>query len=189
MIGLDTILQHTLPEVPQWSIFGNAAEFEALPDETKDQVFFLNKEATSYLLDLLHSARLVTEGGWNPFKDNFKTVETFDKFYNTDESRQLLKKWLYQRGIPFSNQVFLLETNDNAVVATWKMIIRHSPFIFPGDDAVVFDKSLNWCLFFYHENIMFFGRDRIYDPAEDEKRMLELNERKKKYPGFRHPYL
>ncbi|WP_028786931.1 hypothetical protein [Terrimonas ferruginea] len=188
MPGLDTILQYTLPATPQWSIFGSADEFNNLPDATKDQVSFLNKKATDYLSDLLHTARLITGGGWEPFQQNFKMVETFDQFYADDESRQLLKKWLYHRGIPFSNQVFLLQTNENAVVTTWKMILRYSPFIFPGDDVAIFDQTLNWCLFFYHENKLFFVRDRLYDPAEDEQRMQELNERKKKYPQFRHPY-
>lgn len=189
MIGLDTILHYTLPATPRWSFLGNADEFDKLPDATKDQVCFLNKEATDYLSDLLHTARLITGGGWNPFQQNFKTVETFDRFYNDEESRQALKKWLYHRGIPFSSQVFLLETNENAVVTTWKMLLRYAAFVFPGDDVAVFDRSLNWCLFYYHENKLFFGRDRIYDPAEDEQRMKELNERKNKFPQFRHPYL
>ncbi len=189
MISLDNLLQYTVSATPKWSLFGDAAAFEALPQETRDQVSFLDKKATDYLLDLLHTARLITGGGWEPFQQNFKTVETFDRFYENDESRRLLKKWLYHRGIPFSRQVFLLETNENAVAITWKMLLRYSPFIFPGDDVAVFDSSLNWCLFYYHDNKMSFGRDRIYDPAEDEQRMRQLNERKKKYPQFRHPYL
>jgi hypothetical protein len=69
------------------------------------------------------------------------------------------------------------------------MLLRFSPFIFYGDDVAVFDRSINWCLFYYHENDMFFGKDRKYDAGENERMMAELNERKKKYPQFRHPYL
>jgi hypothetical protein len=190
MVELSNILQFTVPVPEDWTAFGNAAEFATLPDETKDQVYFLNSEATDYLFDLIHSAALVTGGGWDPFaKGNFKNVEQSNGFPTDDEGRQAMKKWLYHRGIPFSDQVFLLEQSRHAIATTWKMLIRYSPFIFPGGDVVVFDRTLNWCLFYYHENEFFFGRNRQYDSSADEIRMQELNERKKKFPGFRHPYL
>jgi hypothetical protein len=44
-------------------------------------------------------------------------------------------------------------------------------------------------LFFYHEDQLFFGSGPVYDATNDEKKMEELNERKKNYPQFRHPYL
>jgi len=72
---------------------------------------------------------------------------------------------------------------------TWKMLIKYSDCLFIMDDVMVFDNTLNWCLFFFHEDKMFFGKDNIYDPTEDLKRMEELNERKRKYPDFKHPYL
>lgn len=190
MIDLDHILNYTVPRPDSWTLFGNGEQFDALPAETKDQVLFLNREASDYLLDLLHVSRLVTGGGWDPFtKGNFKTVETFDQFNSSDESRQLLKKWLYRRGLPFSGQVFLLTNVDCAIITTLKMVIRYSADIFPFDDTVIFDRTLNWCLFFYHENLMSFGRDKMHDASEDEKMMAALNERKKKFPQFRHPYL
>jgi hypothetical protein len=190
MIDLENIISYTIPRPNGWTVFGNAEEFDALPVATKDQIFFLTREATGNLIDLAHTARLVTDGGWDPFsKSNFKTVETFRDFWSNDESRQLLKKWLYHRGIAFSNKVFLLQNSELGILTTWKMVLRYSPFIFPGDDTMIFDRTLNWCLFYYHEDMMFFGRDISYDPSEDEKKMEELNERKRKFPAFRHPYL
>lgn len=190
MIDLDNIFSYTVPRPEGWSIFGKAGDFDALPQATRDQAFFLNKPATDGLIELAHAARLVTDGGWDPFSgSNFKTVETFNDFSSTDESRQHLKKWLYQRGIAFSNWVFLLQNTEPGIMITWKLVLRYSPFIFPGDDVMIFDRTLNWCLFYYHEDTMFFGRDISFDPSEDEKKMQELNERKKKFPSFRHPYL
>lgn len=189
MIDLQHISDFSVSPPPGWTIFGSEEQFRALPDATKDQIVFLDKQATDYLLDLAHTSRLITSGGWDPFKDNFRSVETFNRFSCTDESRQLLKKWLYHRGIRFSNQVFVLQNNDNAILTTWKMILRYSPVIFPGDDVMIFDQTLNWCLFYYHEDMMFFGRDKIYDPSQDDQKMQELNERKRKFPQFRHPYL
>lgn len=191
MIDLENIKNFAVPRPDGWTIFGNAAQFDALPEATKDQVFFLSPEATDYLFDYIHIVQLITGGGWDPFaKGNFKTVETFHAFYGENKSRELLKKWLYHRGLPFSTMVFLLQnSNEPAILTSWKMILRYAPFIFPGDDVLVFDKTLNWCLFYYHENELFFGKDNVYDPAEDEKKMEALNERKKKFPQFRHPYL
>ena len=190
MIDLENIENFAIPRPDGWTIFGNAAQFDALPEATKDQVFFLSQEATDYLFDYVHIVQLITGGGWDPFaKGNFKTVETFHAFYGDEEGRQLLKKWLYRRGLPFSNRVFLLQnSNESAILTTWKMLLRYAPFIFPGDDVLVFDKTLNWCLFYYHENKLFFGKDNVYDSSEDEKKMEALNERKKKFPQFRHPY-
>lgn len=190
MIDLNNIKQFSEPRPAGWTAFGNAEQFDALPDATRDQIFFLNKEATRFLSEFLEVANLITGGGWNPFaKGNFKQVEEFHQFFHGEESRQALKKWLYRRGVPFATWVFLLQNSENAILTTWKMTLRYSPFIFYGDDILVFDRTLNWCLFYYHENNMFFGRDNIYDPREDEKKMQEWNERKKKYPQFRHPYL
>jgi hypothetical protein len=189
MIDIENIKSFSVPRPDGWSIFGNAAQFDALPDATKDQVYFLNPGASAYLLDYAHTVKLITGGGWDPFeKGNFKTVEIFDAFYGDEESRQLLKKWLYHRGLPFHTMVFLLQSNEPAILTSWKMILRYSAFIFPGDDVLIFDKTINWCLFYYHENKMFFGKDRVYDPSEDDKMMEALNERKKNFPSFRHPY-
>lgn len=190
MIDLYNIKQYSEPRPNGWTAFGNAEEFDALPAAKREQVFFLNKQATDYLFHYLEFGNLVTGGGWEPFaRGNFKHVEEFHDFFHGDKSRQTLKKWLYRRGLPFATEVFLLQNSEHAILTTWKMVVRYSPFIFYGDDVLVFDHTLNWCLFYYHENNMFFGRHNVYDPSEDEKKMREWNERKKKYPQFRHPYL
>ncbi|MES2429821.1 MAG: hypothetical protein V4556_02725 [Bacteroidota bacterium] len=177
------------PQAP--TLFGTAAEYDALPETHKDQILFLDKPSSDYLDSFLSDAHIITGGSWAPFeKGNFKQVETFDKFYNNEESWQLLKKWLYNRGISFDTWTFLLEENNEpAIMLTWKMVIKYSHDIFRGSDTVVFDKTLNWCLFYFHENELFFGKDNIYDPADDNKRMEALNERKKRFPDFKHPYL
>jgi len=134
---------------------------------------------------------MITGEFWDPFaKGNFKTVETYDRFYGIQASKQELKKWLFNRGIAFPTWVFvLMAANEPPMLMTWKMMIKNVEHLFFGDDVMVFDKTANWCLVCYHGKRMFFGRDKIYDPAEDERTMTELNERKKKYPRFKHPFL
>ena len=147
--------------------------------------------AQKYIFEFASSAHLVTGGFWDPFaKGNFKTVEEFDRFYGIQASKQDLKKWLFNKGIAFHTWIFvLMAANEPPMLMTWKMMLKYVEYIFFGDDVMVFDKTLNWCLVYFHENQMFFGKDKVFDPAEDEQRMKELNERKKKYPQFKHPFL
>ena len=101
-----------------------------------------------------------------------------------------LKKWLYKRGISFGTWVFVLEnSNDQAILTTWKMVVKYSSELFIMPDMMVFDRTLNWCLFYFHEGKLFFGKDNIYDATDDYKTMEEHNERKKNFPQFKHPYL
>lgn len=193
MVDLDNIRNFTTDKPPGWTLFGTPREFEELPPTHRAQIRFLNKEAIDYIYQFSgRSFNLVSGDLWDPFaKGNFRAVEKFYDFTNFKESWQHLKKWLYQRGIPFSTWVFVLPNGIcGPMLTTWKMVVRYSRDLFLIDDVMVFDRTLNWCLFFFHENELFFGKDPAgYDPAEDLKRMEALNERKRKYPQFKHPYL
>jgi hypothetical protein len=190
MIDLDNIHQFTTPR-PDLNFTGTGKDFDALPPTHKEQILFLNSAADKFIFEFASSARLLTGGFWNPFeKGNFKTVETFDHFYGIRESQQELKKWLFNRGIPFDTWVFvLMGDNSPAMLMTWKMMLKCVAHLFFGYDVMVFDKTTNWCLVYFHENEMFFGKDKVFDATEDEEHMKALNERKKKYPDFKHPYL
>ena len=193
MVDLDNIRNFTVPRPDTSTWFLTAREFDALPETHKDQILFLDKVASDYIYSFTGpSFNLVSGDLWDPFaKGNFKHVEEFTDFTNHPESWQHLKKWLYQRGIPFSTWVFVLPNGiGGPILTTWKMVVRYSRDLFIMDDLMVFDRSLNWCLFFFHEDRLFFGKDPAgYDTTEDDRRMEALNERKKKYPQFKHPYL
>lgn len=68
------------------------------------------------------------------------------------------------------------------------MVVKYSPSIFFHSDVTIFDSTLDWCLFYFHEEECFFGRCKTYDPTDDYKRMEALAEVKKKYPHFTFPY-
>ncbi|MDB5203559.1 MAG: hypothetical protein JWQ27_2968 [Ferruginibacter sp.] len=190
MIDIDNIRHFTMPR-PDPNFIGTAIEFDELPETHREQILFLDKAAGKYIFEFAVSARFITGGLWDPFaKGNFKTVEHYDRFYGIQDSKQELKKWLFNRGIPFSTWVFVLPgANQPPMLMTWKMMVKYVEHIFFGDDVVVFDHTGNWCLVYFHENEMFFGKDRSYDPAEDDQLIADLNERKKQYPQFKHPFL
>lgn len=190
MVDLLNIRHYTTARPAGWTLLGTEAEFDALPPTHQAQVLFLDPQASAYIHQFLDAAGLVTGGLWEPFaQGNFRDVATFSDFRRTDESRQALKKWLYRRGLPFGTWVFVLSNNDHPLLMTWKMLIKYADRMFTIDDVVVFDPTQLWCLVFFHEDQLFFGKDKVYDPAGDEARMRALNEKKRRFPHFRHPYL
>lgn len=191
MISLDNIESHTIPAMGHYNIFGSPAELEAMPTTHQQQLFLLDPAANTYIYEMLGVMRLLSGGFWDPFKEkNFKEVETYVHFPAAEADRQAIKKWLYKRGIPFSRKVFVLpDGEENAVYTSWKMLLHYSPALFIATDIVVFDAGFNWCLVYFHEGKMFFGKNIHHDLTNDRLLMEYLNERKRKYPQYRHPYL
>jgi hypothetical protein len=102
VIDIGNIKQYQIERPDRWSLFGDTGDFDRLPPAHKDQIAFLDKTATGFLHDFLTVAKLVANND-DPFsKNNFKTVEHYTKM--ADEAG--LKKWLYNRGIPFKEEVF-----------------------------------------------------------------------------------
>jgi len=190
MIDIENIKSFTV-ERPPHSIFGTAAAFDLLAETHREQILFLDPVASEYVWSFSNAAHLLTGGLWAPFKKgNFKEVDEFNQFYGTPESKHFLKKWLYKRGIAFGTWVFLLEeSNNQAILTTWKMVVKYAADLFISNDLMLFDKTLNWCLIYFYHDQLFFGRGNVYDATEDYKQAEELNERKKRFSQFKHPYL
>jgi len=102
MIDIENLKQYQIKRPDKLSLFGAAEDFDTLPASHKDQIFFLDKTATDFLYKLLRAAKLIANND-DPFsKNNFKTVEHYTQM-NENEG---LKKWLYNRAIPFKDEVF-----------------------------------------------------------------------------------
>lgn len=80
---------------------------------------------------------------------------------NPDEDSRI-RKWLYRCALPFDQEIFLSWEPKCAIKTTWKMLVKHwSSFYYPGsDDLVVIDRSLDWCVLFFHELELHFGTNR-----------------------------
>ncbi len=70
-----------------------------------------------------------------------------------------VRKWLYQRGVPFRARVWLSYQPDCAIETTWKVLVKYwTAFYYPiSDDLTVTDGSLTWALLLHHEHEVFFG--------------------------------
>ena len=168
MVTLENIEQHTIPfDRFRYKRRFTEEQHNVLPPQHLEQIKSLDKEAARLLMDVT-----VGSGNFNkwPFGDpNFRYVEKL-QIPSYLEREQPVKKWLYQCGLPFDQQVFASWDNESAAITTWKMIVKYwSDFYYPSsDDLIIVDKTLNWALLFYHEDIIVFGTN-----AERSARICE----------------
>ncbi len=180
MISFENIKEFATGFPVQWSFLGEPEEANALSQEHKDQVFFLNKEATKFLYQYITSSKMISGPIWKPFNEQyFKTIEEFKVGIDCKDE---LKKWLYNRGIPFRQFVFIDEDFcGQAVMLTWKMLIKYWDGLFLHNDLIIFDQTLNWGLFYFHHDVLYFGKDKIYDKEIEYQKTKEANELRQKY--------
>jgi hypothetical protein len=192
---LDELKSHRIDPPQVWTVFGAPEDFNTMPKVHRDQVIFLDKEAGDFLANYLKASRMYypphsppnepsEESSHWPFRFNyFKTIEKL-MYPEADK----LKKWLFNRGIPFRAEVFVLADDGPEIITTWKMIVKYAPVLFWRGDVEVFDKTLNWGLYFFHEDAIFFGKDNINSGEIDQKSMAEINEAKRLFPDASFPY-
>jgi hypothetical protein len=61
------------------------------------------------------------------------------------------------------------------------MVVKYWEGLFFSDDIIIFDETLNWGLFYFHEDKLFFGNEKIYDKEFEYQKTIELNELKTKF--------
>lgn len=135
---------------PYWTLLGDAVDLRKILPHHREQLFFLNKKAADFIYTYIDELQVLDKQLWQPFKNHdFKLKEK----YQTNSDFQSYKKWLYQRGIAFSNWVLVLPNyNSHPMLMTWKMVLKYTSDIFgTSDDILIFDFSQSWYLFHYHE--------------------------------------
>ena len=172
--------QYWADEFPKvWSFLWSPEEAQGISAEHKDQIHFLNKEGTRFLNDLLDTTKMTKHLPYHPFKDYFGKIDTFEITNNCEKD---IKKWLYGKEIPFSKYVYIdSERSGQSVMLTWKMVIKYWKGLFFSEDIFIFDSSLEWAMFYYHENELYFGTDIIYNVREEERKLIEVNKFLTKY--------
>ncbi|MEC7121096.1 MAG: hypothetical protein VXW65_14510 [Pseudomonadota bacterium] len=93
---------------------------------------------TSFALtDFKHEQVMLLEGVWG------------------DQARiTAVRDWLYQTGMPFSTQVFLLR-HEEVIATDWKTLVRYwDAFAW----SVGVDQTKSWLCAFHHEQVMTFMR-------------------------------
>lgn len=153
------------PEPYRWIYFA-PPQFRELSAEHQDQFYFLDAASTENVYEVVNSVDLLCgDDGWGntPFSGGcYDSVEHFERSGNEGG----LKKWLYRRSLPFKTDVLLLpvfKTESSPVIMTsWKMVSKYTETFFTGDNLIIVDPSLSWCLYYHHDDILHFARDRKY---------------------------
>jgi hypothetical protein len=136
--------------------------------EYRDQIFPLNVKAANFLWQYESDLRL---GDFlTSIDEKFKEIRAFEFSKNKDKE---LKKWLFNLGIPFSNKVYVSIQPDSGFILTWKMLIKYSSNLFFAYDLIIWDKTLNWILFYDHNDVFKFGMNRIYNSAIEGEKMVQ----------------
>lgn len=145
-------------------------EYEALSDEHKDQLFYLDKDSTELVYNTVHNFDILCgddDWGNKPFSAGcYEEVIKIEKWSGDEE----LKKWLYNRGVPFKSEVLIVPifgTEDACVLlSTWKMIAKYADNFFCSDNIIVADPELKWCLHYHHDEIIHFAKGRDFTSSE-----------------------
>jgi hypothetical protein len=78
-----------------------------------------------------------------------------------------IRDWLYSLGIPFQTPVVV--SDHNVMLSTWKTVVRFFETWEWMHDILVFDETLQWSLFFDHEDwIHFHSRNPQSTTASDQ---------------------
>ncbi len=169
-------LSEFITEFPKvWSFLGSPEEANAISAEHKDQIHFLNKEGTALINEFLDGSKMMYAKMGDVFnKEYFQNIETIAI---TEGCEPELKKWLFNRGIPFDSLVFVADDRSGqAVMLTWKMVIKYWEGLFFAHDLVIFDQTLTWGLFYFHHDYLYYGTGVIFDKEKEYQKRLELNE-------------
>lgn len=138
-------------------------QYNKLPDNHLKLLWPLDKEAASFLSSYIAETALHDD---SPFKNGFFRI--IDKAQILANNQRQVKKWLYQRGLPFDKLVFLSWSQENAMIVPWKVFIKYFDSFYYGssDDLTVIDQTLTWALLFYHEDEIYFGTNKKFKQSE-----------------------
>lgn len=139
-------------------------KYNVLPEIHLSQIKPLDKAASIFL------SNYVSETGLHaniPFKNNY--FRTIDKAKILENNKQEIKKWLYQRGLPFDKEVYLNYDQNNSLIVPWKIFIKYFDDFYYSDDLTIFDESLQWALLFYHEDEIYFGTKKDFVPSNNHE--------------------
>jgi len=161
-VGFDNILDHVIPMddfAMKWRFTDE--DYNRLPQLHLEQLRPLDRQASKFLWDYISATNLHND---IPFKRNF--FRNIDKVRVCEGNEKEIKKWLYQRGIPFDKMVFLSYQPGTAMIVPWKLLIKYFDDFDYGDDLTVIDLSLSWALLFYHEDEIYFGTNKDFIPSK-----------------------
>jgi len=173
MVSFENIQNYSIEFPDEWTFLWSAEEARQISNAHKDQIYFLNDEATNFVNRYLETSKIIGRLE-DPISQNyFNNIEKYQITENTAD----LKKWLFNTNLPFDKFVFTDCTSGGySIMLTWKMVIKYCEGLFFSEDLYIFDNTLNWALFYYHENEITFGLKKIYNKEIEYDKALIVNQ-------------
>jgi len=161
----DSIYEHVIP-MDDFSLKWRFTDekHDKLPSHHLEQLKPLDNVASKFLWDFVAKTNLHSDF---PFKKDF--FRTLDSVKILVDNEKEIKKWLYQRGLPFSKDVFLSWQPHGGMIVPWKLLIKYFDSFYYGasDDLTIFDQSLQWTVLFFHEDEIYFGTNKQFKPSNE----------------------
>src|SRR5262245_36909939 len=105
--------------------------YRVLPSVHLDQVRPLSAESSRRLWDL--TLPLLRDLPFTP--GLFSTVDSVLLDKATSSAIRDVRKWLFNRGVPFKSVVYLSYRPECSITTTWKMVVKYwDDFWYPGSD-------------------------------------------------------
>jgi len=170
MTKLTDILRETIPlQEHTWKWMFENEDGHLPTTEHLDQIFPLDSKASNYLWKFENEIKL------NTFAPETKRYfKDFEKFSFGDNMDKEVKKWLFNRQVKFDNIVYMTFQPTVAFAMTWKMAIHYSANLFFGHDTTIWDRTLNWALYYDHNDVFYFAKNRFYDGQEEKLKLDRL---------------
>jgi hypothetical protein len=149
-----------------------------LSAEFEDQIIPLTSEASKFLWNFESTQRYL-----NSISAVGKYFNEQNEFSFGENDSQKVKKWLFERGIPFDQKVFWVTQPEWGFILTWKMIIKFSDELFFGTNELIWDKTLNWALIYDHNDVFYFGKNRNFNTEKHSEEITEIKKMINKNSG------
>ncbi|MEM7591250.1 MAG: hypothetical protein AAF383_06990 [Cyanobacteria bacterium P01_A01_bin.83] len=137
--------------------FFTGDEYLPLPNDHALQIIILDRESLAMVKSLAMSRfNEYLVYGCNSF--SYVQKKPLHDKWNSELGIQEVRQWLYDLGIPFSQKVFLLYS-DNMIVTSWKILVKYwDAFAWSvGVAMYAFDTSMNWICEFHHEDVITYS--------------------------------
>ena len=161
-VNLDNILEFISP-MDEFTLKWRFIEekYDVLPLAHLNQLKPLNKEASNFLWNHILDSNI--HSGY-PFQKNF--FKTIDETSCEMGLEFEVKKWLYRRGISFTEQCYMSWQPNEGMIVPWKLFVKYfDSFYYSGDQLTIIDKGMNWSIVF-NEDKLYFGTNKDYELKE-----------------------
>ena len=130
-------------------------KYNVLPEQHLSKIKPLNSDANKSLENYLFEETQMM-GQYKLNGEHFNSIIEIDLTTNSEIE---FKKWLDDLTID-SNETILLYWNSwGSVFTNWEIFkMYYDDFYYPvSDDLIITNKNVNWLLYFFHEELVYFG--------------------------------